>query len=130
MEDSVACVCERVTGARRHPPPPASAAWSRRIIAAHCTERENAARKVERTMRKVAAALLLSPRIGEEFDAVVTGASSKGTFARLVHPPAEGRVVAGEQGLDVGDHVRVRLVDTEPARGFIDFMRVQAPTGR
>jgi exoribonuclease-2 len=92
-------------------------------IAAHCTERENAARKVERTMRKVAAAQLLSSRIGNTFDAIVTGATDKGTFVRLVHPPAEGRVVRGEQGMDVGDAVRVKLVDTEPSRGFIDFVR-------
>ncbi len=90
-------------------------------IAAHCTERENAARKVERQIRKVAAAILLTPRIGEEFDAIVTGVAHKGTFARLLRPPAEGRVVTGERGLDVGDAIRVRLVDTEPNRGFIDF---------
>ena len=91
-------------------------------IAAHCTERENAARKVERTMRKVAAAVLLSSRIGETFDAIVTGAADKGTFARLFRPPAEGRIVKGEHGLDVGDLVKVKLVDTEPTRGFIDFV--------
>jgi len=94
-------------------------------IAAHCTERENAARKVERILRKVAAAMLLAPRIGETFDAIVTGVSSKGTFARLLRPPAEGMVVRGEQGLDVGDRVRVKLVDTEPNRGFIDFAVVR-----
>jgi VacB/RNase II family 3'-5' exoribonuclease len=93
-------------------------------IAAHCTEREDAARKVERTMRKVAAASLLSSRIGDEFDAIVTGASPKGTFVRLLGPPAEGRVVSGEHGLDVGDRVRVRLTATEPSRGFIDFQVV------
>jgi exoribonuclease-2 len=93
-------------------------------IAAHCTERENAARKVERTMRKVAAAVLLSSRIGETFDGIVTGASPKGTFARLFRPPAEGRIVRGEEGLDVGDLVKVRLLDTNPARGFIDFASV------
>jgi VacB/RNase II family 3'-5' exoribonuclease len=92
-------------------------------IAAHCTERENAARKVERTMRKVAAAVLLSPRIGETFDAIVTGAEPKGVFVRLLHPAAEGRVIRGEQGMDVGDAVRVRLVDTAPLKGFIDFER-------
>jgi len=93
-------------------------------IAAHCTERENAARKVERTMRKVAAAVLLSSRIGETFDGIVTGASPKGTYVRLFRPPAEGRVVRGEHGLDVGDLVRVELLDTDPARGFIDFASV------
>jgi exoribonuclease-2 len=92
--------------------------------AAHCTERENAARKVERTMRKVAAAVLLSSRIGETFDAIVTGVADKGTFARLFRPPAEGRIVKGERGLDVGDLVKVKLVDTEPTRGFIDFVAV------
>ena len=93
-------------------------------LAAHCTERENGARKVERTMRKVAAATLLSSRIGDEFDAVVTGASPKGTYARLFRPPAEGRIIRGERGLDVGDKIRVKLVDTEPTRGFIDFAAV------
>jgi exoribonuclease-2 len=91
-------------------------------IARHCTERENAARKVERTMRKVAAAALLSNRIGEEFDSIVTGATDKGVFARLLSPPAEGRIIRNEQGLDVGDRVRVKLVATEPTRGFIDFV--------
>jgi len=90
-------------------------------IAAHCTERENAARKVERTMRKIAAAVLLSSRIGDEFDGIVTGASPKGTYVRLFRPPAEGRVMRGERGLDVGDQVRVRLLGTEPMKGFIDF---------
>jgi exoribonuclease-2 len=90
-------------------------------IATHCTERENAARKVERTMRKVAAAAMLSRRIGDMFDAIVTGASSKGTYVRLRKPPAEGRVVVNERGLDVGDRVKVRLVATDPQRGFIDF---------
>jgi exoribonuclease-2 len=89
--------------------------------AAHCTERENAARKVERTMRKIAAAVLLSSRIGETFGGVVTGATPKGTFARLFRPPAEGRIVQGEHGLDVGDRVKVELLDTDPKRGFIDF---------
>jgi VacB/RNase II family 3'-5' exoribonuclease len=93
-------------------------------IAEHCTERENAARKVERTMRKVAAAELLSSRIGDVFDGIVTGASEKGVFARLLSPPAEGRIVRGEQGLDVGDHVRVKLVETVPAKGFIDLVRL------
>ncbi|MDB4957961.1 MAG: rnb [Myxococcales bacterium] len=92
-------------------------------LASHCTERENAARKVERTMRKVAAAQLLSSRIGETFDSIVTGATEKGVFVRLLNPPAEGRVVRGEQGLDVGDAVRVKLIDTVIERGFVDFAR-------
>ncbi len=93
-------------------------------IAAHCTERENAIRKVERQIRKIAAAVLLTPRIGETFDAIVTGVADKGTFARLLRPPAEGRVVRGEEGLDVGDRIRVKLVDTAPMRGFIDFVAI------
>ncbi len=90
-------------------------------IADHCTERQSAARKVERVMRKVVAAALLKDHIGEAFDAIVTGASVKGTFVRLIAPPAEGRVVRGEQGMDVGDRVRVRLVGTNVEKGFIDF---------
>lgn len=98
-------------------------------LAQHCTEREDAARKVERTMRKIAAAIMLSAHLGETFDAIVTGASAKGTFVRLLHPPAEGRVVRNEQGLDVGDAVKVKLLATEPARGFIDFEALaQRPT--
>ncbi|HEY0192533.1 MAG TPA: hypothetical protein VGC42_15550, partial [Kofleriaceae bacterium] len=90
-------------------------------LAQHCTEREDAARKVERTMRKIAAAIMLSSHIGETFHAVVTGASAKGTFVRLLQPLAEGRVVHNEHGLDVGDAVTVKLIATEPARGFVDF---------
>jgi len=93
-------------------------------IAAHCTERENAIRKVERQIRKIAAAVLLTPRIGETFDAIVTGVADKGTFARLLRPPAEGRVVRGEEGLDVGDRIKVKLLDTAPLRGFIDFAAI------
>jgi VacB/RNase II family 3'-5' exoribonuclease len=90
-------------------------------IAAHCTEREDAANKVERTMRKVAAALLLAHRIGDTFDGIITGVSDHGTFARLFHPPAEGMVVRGQHGLDVGDKVKLRLVHTDPNLGYIDF---------
>ena len=90
-------------------------------IAARCTLMENAARKVERKMRKVVAASLMQHRVGEAFDAVITGVNQHGTFARLVHPPVEGRVVKGEKGMDVGDRVRVKLVDVDAAKGFIDF---------
>jgi len=93
-------------------------------IATHCTEREDAARKVERKMRKVAAAVLLEPRIGEEFDAIVTGVTPKGTFARLIKPPVDGRVMRGESGLRVGERVRAKLLATDPRRGFIDFARI------
>jgi exoribonuclease-2 len=93
------------------------------VIAAHCTEREDAARKVERLIRKVAAASLLNRRIGEMFDGIITGASPKGTYVRLLKFPAEGRVVRGAQGIDVGDTVRVRLASVDVAKGFIDFER-------
>jgi len=92
-------------------------------IADQCTRMEDAARKVERTCRKQAAAELLAGRIGESFDAIVTGASAKGTFVRTLRPPAEGMVVRGQQGMDVGDKVTVRLVAANPVRGFIDFAR-------
>ncbi len=94
-------------------------------IARHCTEQEDAASKVERQVRKSAAALLLESRIGERFDAIVTGASDKGTWVRIVEPAAEGKVVRGYQGLDVGDRVRVELIDTDVDRGFVDFAKVQ-----
>ena len=90
-------------------------------IAAHCTEREDAARKVERQVRKEAAAESFASRVGESFDAIVTGVSPKGTYVRVVSPPVEGRVMRGEQGLDVGDRTRVKLLSTDPSRGFIDF---------
>ncbi|HSO34526.1 MAG TPA: RNB domain-containing ribonuclease [Labilithrix sp.] len=90
-------------------------------LARHCTEQEDNATKVERLVRKSAAALLLEPRIGEAFDAIVTGASAKGTWVRIFHPPVEGKVVHGFHGLDVGDRVRVALVGTDVERGFIDF---------
>ncbi|HYJ85811.1 MAG TPA: RNB domain-containing ribonuclease [Pyrinomonadaceae bacterium] len=92
-------------------------------IAEACTDRDNAARKVERKMRKVAAALLLDDKIGQVFDAIVTGASEKGTFARVLKPPVDGRIMRGERGLRVGDKVRVRLLSTDPERGFIDFAK-------
>jgi VacB/RNase II family 3'-5' exoribonuclease len=90
-------------------------------IAQHCTEREDSENKVERTVRKTAAALLLRDRIGETFDGIVTGANDKGTFVRIVKPPAEGMVVKNHAGFDVGDRVRVKLVGADPNRGFIDF---------
>ena len=93
-------------------------------LAAHCTHQEDAANKVERQVHKSAAALLLSKRIGDGFDAIVTGASSKGTWARVIHPPVEGRVIRGIHNLDVGDRIRVRLVAVNVERGFIDFERV------
>jgi len=93
-------------------------------VAVHCTEREDAARKVERKMRKVGAAVLMQSRIGEVFDAIVTGASPKGIFARIIRPPVDGRVMRGEQGLRIGEQIRVKLLSADPERGFIDFERV------
>jgi VacB/RNase II family 3'-5' exoribonuclease len=93
-------------------------------LARHCTIQEDAANKVERQVRKSAAALLLENRIGESFDAVVTGASEKGTWARTCgRPIVEGRVERGFEGLDVGDRLRVRLISTNVERGYIDFAR-------
>jgi VacB/RNase II family 3'-5' exoribonuclease len=93
-------------------------------IALRCNRMEDAARKVERTTKKAAVAVLLSGRIGEAFDGIVTGVKEKGTFVQLVSPPAEGLIVEGEEGLSVGEKVRVRLVSTEPELGFIDFATV------
>ncbi len=92
-------------------------------LATHCTEAEDAAKKVERQVTKSAAAILLETRIGEQFDAIVTGASDKGTWVRLLQPPVEGRLERGFQGLDVGKRVRVKLIHTDVERGFIDFAR-------
>lgn len=94
-------------------------------LAAHCTQKEDDAQKVERLVRKAAAACLLDGQIGREFDGIVTGASPKGTWARIFDPPVEGRIVQGEEDLDVGDRVRVRLIHTDPERGFIDFARAR-----
>jgi exoribonuclease-2 len=93
-------------------------------LAAHCTQKEDDAQKVERLLRKAAAACLLSDRIGDEFDGIVTGASPAGTWARIFDPPVEGKVEQGASGLDVGDRVRVKLIGTDPERGFIDFARI------
>src|SRR5262249_7416878 len=94
-------------------------------LAKHCTEQEYNAAKVERQVRKSAAALLLASHIGERFDAIVTGAAPKGTWVRIAKPMVEGRVVRGFEGFDVGDRVRVQLVSTDLERGFIDFARVE-----
>jgi VacB/RNase II family 3'-5' exoribonuclease len=90
-------------------------------LAAHCTVQEDNASKVERRVSKSAAALLLRTRIGQRFDAIVTGAADKGTWARTLAPPVEGRIIRGFQGLKVGQAVRVRLLETDVTRGFIDF---------
>jgi exoribonuclease-2 len=91
-------------------------------IAAHCNERESRARKVERQIRKTIAASVMSSRVGEIFDAIVTGVNQNGTFARTLRPPVDGRIVAGEDNLEVGDKVRVKLIETDAEKGFIDFV--------
>ncbi|HEY0780878.1 MAG TPA: RNB domain-containing ribonuclease [Thermoanaerobaculia bacterium] len=91
-------------------------------LATHCTEQEDAANKVERQVQKSAAAMLLEHRIGQRFDGIVTGASEKGTWVRIFHPPVEGKVVHGWDGMDVGEKVRVKLVGTDVERGLIDFV--------
>ncbi len=106
----------------RAPPPYSDAELM--AIATSCTVKADAARKVERAMEKRIAAVAMSGRIGEEFDAIVTGASPKGTFVRVLQPHVEGMLVRGKDGLDVGDRVRVKLVKTDVNSGFIDFAKV------
>jgi exoribonuclease-2 len=94
-------------------------------LASHCTRKEDDAQKVERLLRKAAAACLLEGQIGREFEGLVTGAALKGTWVRIFDPPVEGRVTRGAEGLDVGDRVRVKLIHTDPERGYIDFARAR-----
>jgi exoribonuclease-2 len=105
-----------------NPPPYTDAELS--AIARNCTLKEDAARKVERDVRKIAAAILFSDRIGQRFKAIVTGKKPSGTFVRVVSPPVEGMLVRGGGGVDVGDQIEVKLLSTNPKRGFIDFGRV------
>ena len=93
-------------------------------IAANCTQKGDAARKVEREMSKRLAAIAMQNRIGAIFDAVVTGATPKGTFVRALQPHVEGLLAQGAQGVDVGDKFRVKLIRTDVQHGFIDFARV------
>jgi exoribonuclease-2 len=90
-------------------------------IATRCTEREDAARHVERDMQKRIAAVALHPHIGQSYAAIVTGVNQSGTFVRTLDPHVDGMVVRGQKGLDVGDRVTVKLVNTDPVRGYIDF---------
>jgi len=94
------------------------------VLAKHFTDEEDAANKVERQVGKSAAALLLESRIGEQFDSIVTGASDKGTWARLLTIPVEGRVVRGFESVDVGDRIHVQLIAVDVERGYIDFKKV------
>jgi exoribonuclease-2 len=92
-------------------------------VASNCTARGDAARKVERAMSKRIAAVAMSGRIGQTFDAIVTGVTPQGTFVRVINPHVEGLLAHGQQGVDVGDKVRVKLIRTDVERGFIDFAR-------
>lgn len=91
-------------------------------LAVHCTERARMADKVERRLRKSAAALFLQSRVGEIFEATVTGVKNGKVYARLIEPPIEGRVTRNERGLDVGDRITVKLIKADPETGFIDFL--------
>jgi exoribonuclease-2 len=93
-------------------------------LASHCTQQENAADKVERQVRKSASAAFMASRIGDYFEALVTGASEKGTWIRLLTPPVEGKLVQGSHGLDVGDKIRVKLITLNIEKGWIDFAKV------
>ena len=93
-------------------------------VAAHCNEQEKAARKVERKMRKVVAATVMQRHTGENFEAIVTGITASGTFARILRPPVDGRIEQGERGLQVGQKVKVRLISADPRSGFIDFAAI------
>ncbi len=93
-------------------------------VAANCTQKGDAARKVEREMSKRLAAVAMQHRIGEVFDAIVTGVTDRGTFVRVLQPHIEGLLAQGQQGLDVGDRLRAKLVRTDVQKGFIDFARV------
>ena len=93
-------------------------------LAEHFTRMENEVNKVERQVNKSVAAMLFKDRIGDTFDALVTGAAAKGTWVRLIHHPIEGKLVSGQNKLDVGDRIKVKLIKVNVTRGFIDFVRV------
>ena len=97
-------------------------------LASHCTQQEDAADKVERQVRKSASAAFLAPRVGEHFEALITGVSDKGTWLRLLKPPVEGKLVQGAPGLDVGDQVRVKLISVNIEQGWIDFVKTSWKT--
>jgi exoribonuclease II len=117
-------VTQRVLHAMMDGAPPPYSDGDLAAIAQHCNEADKKLRKIERRMQKRVAAVAMTGHLGEEFKAVVTGSSEKGVYARVIQPPFEGRVVEGEEGLDVGDVVHVKLIHTDPARAFIDLARV------
>jgi VacB/RNase II family 3'-5' exoribonuclease len=114
-------VTQRILKAVLAGQPPAYTDTELAAIAANCTVKGNAARKVERGMAKRLSAVAMSQRIGQVFDAIVTGVNEHGCFVRALTPHVDGMLVRGEEGLDVGDKVRVRLVRTDVSQGYIDF---------
>jgi exoribonuclease-2 len=94
------------------------------LLAQRCTTKEVDAEKVERKIKKSAMIIALSPRIGDTFEAIVTGSSPKGTWVRLFNPPVEGKLVQGFQHVDVGDRLRVQLIHVDLDQGFIDFSTI------
>ena len=119
-------IAQRLLKAAMAGRPPPYANDELAALAKHCTEQEDAAKKVERQVGKSAAALLLGPSIGQQFDAIVTGASDKGIWVRISQPPVEGKLESGPAGLRVGDRLRVQLMRTDVERGFIDFKGIGA----
>jgi exoribonuclease-2 len=117
-------VTQRILKAALAGAPPPYSETELGAIARNCTLKEDQARKVERLMDKRIAAMALSDHTGQQFNAVVTGVTPRGTFVRVTDPPAEGRLCAGECGVDVGDHLTVRLTKVDVRLGFIDFARV------
>jgi exoribonuclease-2 len=118
-------ITQRMLKSAMNQQPPPYVMDNLEALAKHCTEAEDEAKKVERQVEKSAAALLLESRIGERFDAIVTGAAPKGTWVRLLDFPIEGRLMHGFEGVDVGHRISVQLIHTDVDRGFIDFKRVK-----
>ena len=118
-------ITQRMLKSAMNQQPPPYAVGNLEALAKHCTEAEDKAKKVERQVEKSAAALLLESKIGERFDAIVTGAAPKGTWVRLLDFPVEGRLMQGFKGVDVGDSIRVQLIYTDVDRGFIDFRKAR-----
>ena len=116
-------VTQRILHALEAAAPPPYTDAELAAIAAHCNERDSAARKVERSMQKRVAAVALAGSVGRQFQGVITGAKDSGTFVRVFDPPVEGRIVQGAEGLDVGDTVTVTLSHTDPVHAFVDFTR-------
>jgi len=117
-------ITQRLLKAALAAQPPPYANDELAALAKHCTEQEDAAKKVERQVEKSAAAMLLSASVGQQFDTIVTGASDKGTWVRIAQPPVDGKLDSGPAGLQVGDRLRVQLVHTDVERGFIDFVGI------